>query len=541
MRPVYSVVLFIGFVALAACAGLSHSTAPSGLGLVAGSSTVPGQTQVRVTFTIPGDGAVIQSNSRAPLSANPCATSAPVSTVRAPQFVSRSICSAVASALQNPGPAYTPVASVTLDLSPSSPNCTTNGNGSRSCSVFFPAPNGTDEFELDTYDVPASQLRPPTSTGRAPQFLTIAHELSSGISSPVPVTPGSAISVTLNLQGIVAGFTVPGSAPFQNSFPSPTATPTLPPAAVSRLPQSARAPLTPVTPTPVLPNVAYVQSAVGGVASSVVVQSVTPAINADDGAGNPITGATAGCPPQDQFANPIAALLSEPEGSGGSTIQIAPCNGAFGATTSSGTLSFPLDLLKVNYGGGGSAGTGFGIVRATPAPPYVAVVTGTPPVFPSPPPAILTNITTNPGRIQFMVAPLFAYLIDADGTIRTSSGAVAVAAHLAGPGSPIARLYATQYLPPSTGFNGYTATPSAGCSSGGQSVVTVGTNYAQTYGMGWPLTPGNLSSGNPSTCTITLSDGLNSVPVTIFNSVAGGNGATITIGPSPTPTATPNR
>jgi hypothetical protein len=528
------VAMCVSLAFLAACSGGGgNSTPASSPNQASGLPAAQGQTQVRLLFTIPGGNATS-------------------STARAPQFVSKNIQSAVASALQNSGSGYQAVNSVVLDLSPTSPNCTSNPNGSRSCSVFFPAPNGTDEFELDTYDVAPADLPTAASVARraqdcnvqlgnarrTQQFCGPVDELSSAISAPVVVTPGSAISVSLALQGIVAGFSDPGT--------NLTGYPAL---SGARSPQAMRqllyANCSAFLNLNCLPQ--YAQSVVGGVsAPGVVLQTINfpglnpPNISALDGSGVPITGATPGCPAQDQFANsPIPLSVSEPNGGGGSTqFQIAPCAGVYSALETSGAISWPLDLVKVTYNGGGSAGTPN---NGT----YFAAVTAQPPVYPlGGGGAILTGIITTPGQLTYIIAPLFAYLVDADTTVRTSAGGTQVVAHLAGPGTS-AQLYALQYIGPNVGFNSYSATPSAGCSNAGQNVVSIVQGLAESDGNGvnfsqqWTLNAGNLASGNPSSCTITISDGVSGVPVTILNSVAGGNGATITIGPSPTPSPTP--
>jgi 6-phosphogluconolactonase (cycloisomerase 2 family) len=482
---------------LTACSGGGSRTTPTTPGTSLGGTLQNGS--VKLSFTIPGTSAS--------------------SSARTPQFVSRSILSAVGTVFQQAGcpgacagPYTTQAGQVVIDLSPTSPNCTTNPNGSRSCTVFLPAPTGSDVFELDTYDVAASSLHSSTSTARAPANPTpVAHELSSATSGPVTVSPGTSTAVNFALQGIIAGFVVPGSTPYQNGL-----------SVARKTNANARAPLAAVCSGRTLPCVAYVQSAVGGVASSVVISSITPGISADDGALNPITGATAGCPAQDQFANPIAISVTEPASGGTTQFQIGPCNGAFGALGTTGTLSFPLDQLKVAYNGGGVAGDG------TANAPYVGAVDGKPPSFG---PAPFTNITTNPGFIEFIVAPLFAYVVNPNSVANSSAGGAQTVAVFNGPSSGNATISAVQYMPPSQGFAGYTATPNASCSGTDgngkpQVVVTVQDAGAITYGHSWTLVPGNLPSAE--TCQIALSDGTSSVNVNVCNSVAGG-GSTIVI------------
>jgi hypothetical protein len=468
---------------------------------------------VRVTFTIPG------GNS----------TSA---TTRSPQFVSRSILSAIGTVFQQAGcpgacagPYNVQAAQTIIDLSPTSPNCTANPDGSRSCTVFLPAPTGSDLFELDTYDATAATI---TSAARIPQTpAPITHELSSATSGPITVTPGTSTSVNFALQGIIAGFSVPGSTAYQNNL-----------SVARQVAANSRALMLAPCTSPTLPCKAYVASAIGGASSSVVVSTIS-GISANDGAGNPITGATPGCPAQDQFANPIALSITEPASAGSTQFQIGPCNGAFGGLVSTGTLSFPLDQLKVSYNGGGTTGNG------TSTAPYVGAVNGRPPSFG---PAPHTNITTNPGWIEFIVAPLFAYVVNPNGVANSSDTGAQTIAVLAGPGTGNATISAVQYLPPSTGFSGYTATPNAACAgtdSNGrpQVVVNVTDAGAINYGHSWTLSPGNLSS--TATCKIALSDGTSTVNVNVCNTAAGSGGTNIIItqgaGPCtpPPPPSTP--
>jgi hypothetical protein len=267
-------------------------------------------------------------------------------------------------------------------------------------------------------------------------------------------------------------------------------------------------------------SAAYVQSAVGGVSSSMVVETVTPTITANDGAGNPISGATPGCPTQDQFANPIAMTLNEPASAGTTEFEISTCGGSYSSLETTGTILEPLDNLKVVYDGGGVAGNG------TSSAPYVAAVIGTPGTFPVPTAtAPYTGIVTYPGAIEYIVAPLFAYVVAPGGGTSSSAGSGTATVNLSGPGTGTATLYATQYLPPSQNFTAYTATKNAACTSGGQTAVGVSSATTQTYGASFTLTPGALSS---SSCTVTLSDGTSNVVVTVTNS-AGNGGGTILI------------
>lgn len=275
-------------------------------------------------------------------------------------------------------------------------------------------------------------------------------------------------------------------------------------------------------PLSICPNcVAYVQSAVGGVSESMVAETVSPTITVNDGAGNPISGSTPGCPAQDQFANPIAMTLNEPASAGTTEFEISTCGASYSSLETTGTLLEPLDNLKVIYNGGGVAGNG------TSTPPYVAAVIGTPGTFPVPTAtAPYTGIVTTPNLIEYIVAPLFAYVSGPGGSSGSSAGSGTLTVNLSGPGSSTATLYATQYLPPSQNFTAYTATEASACTSSGQTVVGVSAGTPVTYGASFTLTPGALSSSGG--CTVTLSDGTSNVVVTVTNS-AGSGGGTIMI------------
>jgi sugar lactone lactonase YvrE len=157
-------------------------------------------------------------------------------------------------------------------------------------------------------------------------------------------------------------------------------------------------------------------------------------------------------------------------------------------------------------------------------------------------------------QVNIAVAPLFAQTYH--GAVGAGESDSAANGHailaLNGPGDS-GRVFADQVVAPSFGTNGnggnlgnsYAATASSGCSgtvngmpqvAATISIPGIGTGSATFFGAQWIVTAGNLpsnGSGAPTTsCVITLSDGVNSVPVWISNSVAGG-GATIIIGAIP--------
>lgn len=151
MKFLKAVALLAGVALVSACSGGGGSSPvinnPSG---TQNTGTNPTQTaMIQIRFTIPGG-------------------AGPSSTKRRPDYISPSITSAILSAYQTSNNAderggnnTTGTVSVYADLSSGSSSCTTNGNGSRTCSIFLPAPAtpscvvttgvGCDFFEMDAY------------------------------------------------------------------------------------------------------------------------------------------------------------------------------------------------------------------------------------------------------------------------------------------------------------------------------------------------------------------------------------------------------
>jgi sugar lactone lactonase YvrE len=548
-------------VGLAACSGGGSPSAPPAANT--GSNPSSGSNlptaMVRLTFTIPG-GSSTSANSRSP------------------QFVSRSIQSAIATAYQTPG-APTNVTSIYLDLSSTSHICTANGNGSRSCSVFFPAPVGTDYFELDTYSGLPAPSSPCGGVGPGPSFTpdppctgVNGAELSSGTSggpgnAGIVIGPGSGSTVNIGLQGIIIAFSGPQGVCRTGD----------PVALCNAVPNGGTASL-------------FAISGLGnGVANtSVVLSSLAGTPVAEDAnldVSHSISGGT--CTNGDLFANGIAitniAGNKPTEGGGGAggnftSMALQPCNGGgFSNAPAQGfNVLFPNDQVQASYSGGGTAGN----ETAAGVPPYFAYISGSLQSFPgsvvagnwTAPPATCIAATTcsahpaplgsgitggsQPGHgagngntdaqggieVNDVLAPLFAYVTDAasaGGASRDSSGSGATAhavVNLASPGST-GIMYAAQFLLPTGGAYAAPAL-SAGCSSSAsgtpQVAVTVGAPTDRTgggganpgWGRSWPLTAGNVASnglGNAATsCVITLTDGFNSVQVWVANSVANG-------------------
>jgi streptogramin lyase len=539
-----AVFVFGTLLALTACSGGGSRSTPS---LVPSSGTnstpAPGtpMATVHMTFIIPAAGASTSSKSRSPM------------------YVSPSIQSAIATAYQTPG-TPTNVASVYLDLSANSPSCQNNA-GQRSCSVFFPAPVGTDYFELDAYSGTAVG----TPCGPVPAATQCTgvngFELSSGTSggpsnAGIAVGSGSSVSVNIGLQGIITTFS-------GGSYTCRTGDPA---AFCTSLPSSGTA------------SVFGISGLGNGVANaSAVLETLTGAPVALDASLNTISGTT--CTNGDLFANGIAVTnisSNHPaEGGGGSggnytSLALQPCGSSgFSTTPAQGfNVVFPNDQIQATYSGGGNAG------NETSTPPYFAYLSGSLQSFPgsvvalnwtSPPGTCVTATTCSahpaplgstitggaqpgPGagngatvaqggvEVNEVLSPLFAYVTDASsagGASRDSSNSGSpahVVVNLSGPGGGNATIYAAQFLLPTGGA--YTITGSSGCTSGAQVAVSLTNPVTLTGGgganPGWgkkaTLVPGALASngsGNPSSsCVLTMSDGFNSVQVWVANSVA---------------------
>jgi len=532
---------------LSACSGGGHSATPVVNNNV--NSTYTGQTvMVHMTFTIPS------------------ATTS--STLRRPQFVSPNIMSAVASAYQQSAGAVTSVVSTIIDLSPSSPTCST-GSGGRTCTISLPAPVGTDWFELDTYNQPPANSPcgpPPSTTCTAPTATPLA-ELSVGTdggptNSGYSVSSGSSVSVNIGLQGLIAKFSELGTSGTQ--YPSGSTRGT--------------------DPTDIQTNPLFVVSALGGVSNPQ--GQIAPPTGANgilglDYSGGTISGAT--CTRADLFANGIAlgdttgSTYADPGGSytsGGLYTQLflQPCGtSGFVASPNQGFyIAFPNDALAGTYSGLGATG-GEG---ASATAPYFSYVKGTSYTFPgsptngfamqmsalnytSPPPSsqasphpfpldpqpqVTPSVPITGKSSVTVLSPLFAAAVGSTAysdSSNPSGGSGHAVLNLNGPGST-GTVWAAQFLLP-TGSSGYTKSLSSGCTQASPAAVAVqlGTGTALVpgstgWGMSWPVSAGTLASGGTSgagggpTCEITVSDGFNSVNIWVFNSVASGGG-TITI------------
>lgn len=90
----------------------------------------------------------------------------------------------------------TPNGFTAIDISPSSPDCTGNPSGSRTCLIYVPAPIGDDDFVVTDYD------EAPVNGG----FTTRANILAVGTLSNVTIVANQANNVTVYLQGRPMGF-----------------------------------------------------------------------------------------------------------------------------------------------------------------------------------------------------------------------------------------------------------------------------------------------------------------------------------------------
>lgn len=546
---------------------------------------------VKLSFTLPGPASA--SRSRAPQSVKRWTAAA-----RTPKFVSPLIASAVAIAYQQNAPGvpgntnFTGLAATYLDLSPGSPNCTANPNGSRSCTVFLPAPLtpscapgsgvGCDFFELDTYDdVPATNdpsgdcgggaLGP--CTGVNGVVLSIGTDGGNGVANApqgldqgYKVTTGSSVSVSLGLQGVP----------------------------VLVLPTCCYLSGNPAYPPPVNNTFATLFVAPGvagsGANAPLVLSNLFGAPVVIDNDFDVIAGGN--CTNGDLFATGITTNFTTNgvndfavDGAGGTNqvaLKLQPCGtSGFQALPAQGiNVYFPNDQLQLQYLGGGSAGN----EEIGPVPPYFASITGSLPSLPASP--LAANWNTPPATsqayghpqplnpvvgcgagtcfpvgdpippINVVIAPLFA---------QTFTGAAGANENDSAAGGPnpghavinltpgaSGRIYADQLTYPDQDgafLQNYAATPSAGCSSTvngtpqvsvsiGTGVPLDGSHFPKGYGMAWLVNAGNLASnasatsGNGTTsCVVTLTDGFNSVPVWVNNGV--GNGTiSIPLGPN---------
>jgi hypothetical protein len=276
---------------------------------------------------------------------------------RSPQYISPSILSAVATVYQQSGgvgPYSVQAAQLLIDLSSSSPNCQNNQpvSGERTCSIYMPAPVGSDVFQLDTYDALVANLH---NSG--------IHELSTALSAPVTVTPGSSVSVTLALQGIIAGFTVPGSTAFQFGFlgtptpspspspsptpsPTPSPSPTPTPAGPQTVVITATGAGTFTIPSNWIPGVVSVQVIGGGGGGG----TGTGQVGADDAGGGGGGGGYAAT----NFSLTPGSMLSYSVGSAG-TPGVAGGDSWFCNSTSSCSSSSDSNVVLAAHGGGAGA------------------------------------------------------------------------------------------------------------------------------------------------------------------------------------------
>jgi DNA-binding beta-propeller fold protein YncE len=592
MRQSRAVTALVILVLLAACSG-GGGSAPTPV--LNGTNPAPtGKTvMIQLNFTIPG-GVVTSSNSRSP------------------QFVSNAIKSAILTAYQPTAGVRgnsdsTNSVSTYADLSSTSPNCSANGNGSRSCSIFLPAPvtaacvpaagaDGCDFFEIDTYAGNPSPSTPcgggvgnPACTGVNGNELSIGTDGGNGVgNSPngidngYTVTAGSSISVSLGLEGIINSFVLTSPA----SYPTGVG---------SNWP----------VPFNDLTHPLLVLSGLAGIGpnTTVVLESQPGFPNAVDASGGTKPNIASGtCTNGDLFANGITtnavtsggAWYAVDGGAGGSqqaVLSLQPCgtSGFLANPTQGINTYFPADQIMAQYLGGGGAGAQE--PNGLNHPPYFAYIAGTNyTMFATgvpaqnnwvSPPASATNTYAHPypltpvpvcgtgtctaidavarnvlslrqpegpifgTHVNLAVAPLFAqtYTGSAGSNESDSASTGHAVLVLSGSGSS-GRIYADQVVAPTFGTNNnfgslgasYTATLSTGCSgtaANGTAQVaasigskTVGTGSGTFFGAQWTVTAGNLpsnGSGAPTTsCVITLSDGVNSVPVWISNSIASG-------------------
>ena len=182
-RPLVTFAAIVA-LALAGCSGGGRSVIPPATGGTGTAVLTPAADALKVTIRIPATGASAAA--------------------RKPAYVSPStngIAITVYPALATPPPSPTAVA----DVSASSPNCTNNPDGSRTCQISVQAPIGNDFFIVTTYDqVPAGGV----PQGAQLSTATLQYQVRAGQVNTLPLT----------LNGIIAtvvlgptGYLVPAS------------------------------------------------------------------------------------------------------------------------------------------------------------------------------------------------------------------------------------------------------------------------------------------------------------------------------------------
>jgi len=191
---------------------------------------------------------------------------------------------------------------------------------------------------------------------------------------------------------------------------------------------------------------------------------------------DPITAGT-----NDPYANPITLTLAETGGSGHATMVL---NGT--AVGTSATITHSSDTIALRYDGQGGS-----------YPPYTTLTTISAP-----------GVTATSVR----VSPMYISELDADYVPSNSGTNPPAPVVLLGQGD---KAYLFVYEADAPLGTVYSATPSSGC-SGVVSVSMSGTTAL--------LIDGSTAAAN-GVCTITMSDGMSSVPVTFTNGVAGPDAA----------------
>jgi DNA-binding beta-propeller fold protein YncE len=558
-RPLALATSLLGLVLVAGCSGggsaskttPSVSTPNSGSGSPSSSERV----LVAISFTVP----------------DATSTSA---TSRSPQFISSGINSGIASALQFQGGTWTPVAAQVYDLSAGSSSCTAPAstvrrpetNPGRTCTIFLPAPVGTDQFELDTYNGIVGSGGNCTTSATVTSSCSLGSELSSGVAlgsggNGFTVSSGSSTSVTLTLQALISSIVPTGL--YTSTISTSTGS-------------SASGPS--------FSNPAFVVGATTNNSSQFAavcwsnsngrVQAACTGTQNRDAAGINITQSTATCSdlsnswqtPFQLFPATLGGNINDLTvgsavidyqacdfaGTGNNLITVTAGAGPPQSSTASEIVLKPSALIEFNYTGGGGGGD-----QSTTAPFWAAALNTTSgfpdsvnvPSASSPQqlstnPQVITGAVTASKSVSYILAPLYAVVKDAaalGGTQRESAGSNTVTLNLNGPDGYTAMLWAAQAAVPSNQTSaGYTITQPPGCNG----VFTLGARVtnsgAAKWGAMWPITGGGTAASG-STCTILIHDNDtnfvgasndHSVAVIITNTV--GAGGTISFA-TPTP------
>jgi sugar lactone lactonase YvrE len=481
---------------------------------------------VAISFTIPNFGT--SSNSRRP------------------QFISSGINSGIASALQLKTGTWTPVAAQVYNLAAGSPNC---AGSPRVCTIYFPAPTGTDQFELDTYNGIVGAGSNCTTSNAIGSSCSLGSELSSGMAlgpsgAGVSVSAGSTTSVTISLQAIIASI-VPGGL-YTSSVSTSTGS---------------------SAPGPAFAFPAFV---VGAQTNNT--QQTNPVCWSDnpgnfigtactgaqneDASGVTINQSTATCSQlQNDFASPfqlfpatvggnvndltkgIAAIQFQAcasVGTGNGIITVTSGAGAPQSTTSYEVVDKPGAVVQFSYNGGGGGGD-----ESTTAPFWAAATsttTGFPgtsivpvgitsPVQAATSPQAITGATMAAKPVAYILAPLYGVVQDAaslGGAVRESGSSNNVTLNLAGPDGYTAKLWAAQAaVPTEQSASGYQVIQPGSCAG----VFTLGTRTTGKWGAMWPINGGGTAASG-TTCQILLYDNdqptNHYVVVTITNTVGSG-------------------